>query len=118
MAYKKLTFEKTETVDIAEKVGLVTEGIYLGARNVSFGDDDVRVIVDMEGPLGSDDKFSFWAPTSVKMNLPQIPVGARLRLTFLGKQKNPNTGRTFKAFDVEVDDGAETPSAAGSGVRV
>lgn len=103
MAFRKLTYEKTETIDIAEKNGQVTEGKYLGSRTVNFGENDDRVIVDMQGPLGADDKFAFWAPTSIKMNLPQIPVGSRLRVTFLGKQKNPNTGRTFKAFDVEVD---------------
>lgn len=104
MAYKKLTFEQTPTVDIAEKPGKVTEGIFLGSRPVPFGEDDIRTIIDMQGPLGDQDKFAFWAPTAVKINLPQIPVGSRIRLTFKGKQKNPNTGRTFKAFDIEIDE--------------
>lgn len=116
MAYKQLTYEKTETIDIAEKVGQVTEGIFLGSRDVDFGTDkdtgkqDIRVIVDMQGPLGKEDVFAFWAPTSVKINLPQIKVGDKIRLTYRGMEKNPNTGRKFKAFDIEVDDGSEIPT--------
>jgi hypothetical protein len=115
MAYKQLTYEKTETVDIAEKDGQVTEGTLLGTRDVNFGlkedgkTPDIRVIVDMQGPLGPEDKFSFWAPTAVKINLPQIPVGSKVRLTYRGMEKNPKTGRKFKGFDVEVDDGSEIP---------
>lgn len=115
MAYKQLTYEKTETVDIAEKDGQVTEGVFLGARDVDFGTDkdgkkDIRVIVDMQGPLGPKDVFSFWAPTAVKINLPQIKANSKIRLTYRGMEKNPNTGRKFKAFDIEVDDGVEIPT--------
>lgn len=111
MSFKPVTFEKQETIDIAERVGQVTEGTFVRAREIPFGtrDDgkpDIRTIVDMTGDLGA---VSFWAPTSVKMSLPQIPEGAKFRLTFLGKQKNAKTGRTFKAFNIEVDtDGAST----------
>ena len=107
MAYKKLAFEQIPATDIAEQAGQVTEGIYLGKREVPFGtrDDgspDIRVIVDMQGPNG---EFSFWASTSIKMLLPQVATGTRLRITYRGLEKNPNTGRKFKAFDVEADEG-------------
>lgn len=124
MAFKKLTYEKTETIDIAEKTGQVTEGTYLGNRPVDFGkkDDgspDIRYIVEMEGPLGAEDKFSFWANTAIKNSLPQIPEGSKVRFTFRGMEKNPKSGRKFNAFDIEVDDGTDAPqNHAGSGVRI
>ena len=110
MTYKKLTYEQTETIDIAEKVGQVTEGTLLGSRPVDFGkkedgSPDIRYIVEMQGPLGPGDLFSFWANTAIKNSLPQIPVGSRVRLTFRGMEKNQKTGRKFNAYDIEVDDG-------------
>lgn len=113
MAFKKLTYEQTEVVDIAAKTGQITEGILLGTRDVDFGkkedgSPDIRVIVEMQGALGKDDKFSFWANTAIKNSLPQIPVGSLVRLTFRGMEKNPKSGRKFNAYDIEVDDGVST----------
>lgn len=124
MAFQKVSpvqSNNNEVVDIAESKGQVTEGIYLRSRDIPFGtkDDgspDIRTIVDMQGPLGEEDVYSFWASTSIKMTLPQIAAGSRIRLTYLGKQKNPKTNRTFKSFDIEVDDGVdEAPKRARKG---
>jgi hypothetical protein len=108
VVYKAVTFEKQETIDIAEEKGQVTEGVYVGKREVNFGSKedgspDIRIVVDMQGPLGAEDKFAFWAPTSVRQALPQIPPGSKVRLTYNGMEKNPRTGRRFKSFTIEAD---------------
>ncbi len=112
MAYEKVSpvqGNQNEVVDIAESKGQVTEGTYLGSRQINFGTKedgvtpDLRTIVDMQGPLGPEDVWSFWAGTAITMTLPQVNKGDKLRLTYRGKEKNPKTNRTFKAFDVEVD---------------
>ena len=53
--------------------------------------------------IGNGATYTVWcSPTTLKnkINSADIDVGRSIGIEYLGKQKNPKSGRTFMAFDV------------------
>jgi len=48
----------------------------------------------------TDGIFSVWGCSALDRNMMAINVGNIIKISFIGLQKNPNTGRTFKNFEV------------------
>ncbi len=45
-----------------------------------------------------------WGNVVLDDRLVQVSIGDQVKITYLGKVKNDQSGRTYKSFDVEVDE--------------
>lgn len=77
MAYKEVTIGNA--IDIKTKIGNEVEGVYKGARTfeTQYGEQHVYTI-------GEQGVYGF---TSLNMAMQAIPVGAKVKVIYLGKEK-------------------------------
>jgi hypothetical protein len=108
MGYKQIgnqNFGDQTTITFEEK-GQTFEGTLRGLREVTMSDERVVTIADFTGMDQEDYAIFLGAKLSQIIN--QDLIGQQMRITFLGKVKNPRTSRWFNDFEVELweDDSA------------
>lgn len=101
MAVKR-SFKEVQSGDLypfwkPEEEGQSIEGNVGKVRQVS-GDFGLQDVVDIVGEEG------FTVNVSAGVQILHDLEGKYIRLTWLGKRENPNTGREFHAYKVEVAD--------------
>jgi hypothetical protein len=90
--------------------GETAEGVYTGMRDgKDFGGNRSK-ITDLTQPDGT--AVTIGVPTALRNDLQKVAIGTRVHIEYLGLQRNPRSGREFKAFDTQQDDGKDN---AGSG---
>ena len=98
-----------------DKAGDALEGRLIGLRDVTTQFGPGRV-ADLTTDGGQQVACFISAGMSALDN--RNLIGAYVRVEYLGKKENPNTGRTFKSFDVQVsaeDYSADVEAADGEG---
>jgi hypothetical protein len=92
--YKKLDTQASGDIFKFEKEGDLVEGIYTGSSDVTtkMGVSKLHQIGDKQ----------IWGNTMLNKNLgTAVPVGAQIRITFLGKAKG-KSGFFYNNFNIEV----------------
>lgn len=86
-----------------DKVGDAAEGYVLETREITtkHGPVDVLIITDAENKKAT--RSVFLSAALALTNWEEL-MGAYVRIEYTGDEKNPKTGRTFKAYDVMVDE--------------
>ncbi|HET7713864.1 MAG TPA: hypothetical protein VFK94_06515 [Patescibacteria group bacterium] len=84
---------------ITERQGQVTEGYYLGSREVDTGKDKPQKAHAMEG---KDGVFEFWGSAQIDNALSRVKKGTFIWITYQGMQ--PSRRGNMHAFVIEYDD--------------
>ena len=103
VARKELTFGDAISAKDLKK-GDEIIGVFIGSRDVPVtGRNEPSTIIELQG---KDGPVSLWAPTGLKMLIPQLETGKTYVFSYEGKLKNPVAGRPdFHSFKVFEDDG-------------
>jgi len=91
-----------------DRVGDFIEGKIIRTFNTptKFGTQDCIEIAS----LGTGELISVGLSSNLTFYADDLHVNANVRIEYLGKQNNPETGRTFKTFDVyDLDAQDDTP---------
>lgn len=92
-------FEKGNTEKITEQIGLVYQGYLIGRREVEIGDRKswIYTLLKEDGKT-----FEFWGFTGLDMQMPNIPDGVMVKLTYQGKKKTKR-GMYAHSCDIQID---------------
>lgn len=93
--------------------GEVAEGVYTGMREGKDFGNGRSTLADLVQADGTT-VVTIGVPTALRNDLQKVSVGTKVHIEYVGKQKNPRTGREFKAFETqhEVPDGVATKPAS------
>ena len=77
----------------------IIQGLYLRKRD-NVGPNNSKMYYVQESGEGGE-TWGVWGSTALDMDMAEVPELSEVRIEYLGKKKNPNTGRYFKAYDVQ-----------------
>lgn len=95
--YRKVNINTSDsTMWKPEKENDELEGVYVDKKtNVGANNSNVYTVQKEDGTF-----VAFWGSTVIDTNFMKIPLGAQVKLVYLGQSKNEKTQRTFKNFDI------------------
>lgn len=72
------------------------EGIFVDKKsNIGANQSNLYTVQKEDGSF-----VSFWGSAVIDSNFDKIPLGAQIKIVYLGKQKNTKGDREFKNFDI------------------
>ena len=96
MAYRKI--EKVPNWDFEKNK--ILEGVLI-SKESSVGPNDSNFY---KFELKNGEVTGAWGNVVLDDRLVQVSTGDQVKITYLGKVKNDQSGRTYKSFEVEVDE--------------
>lgn len=79
-----------------EKVNDEATGVLVDVReNVGPNHSKLYTLQKEDGSF-----FTVWGSAGLDRNLSSVPLGNEVRIVYLGKAKNPNSGREFHNFEI------------------
>ena len=96
MVWKPIELPKREGHDFSKEKTLLgvlvrkEKGQYEGNNYIIKKDDGNEVMV--------------WGKAALQLLMEQVPDGKRVKIEFVGMQKNPKTLRTFENYTVNIDE--------------
>ena len=88
---------ETEEMWKPEKEDESIQGIYVD-KKINIGDNNSNIYV-----LATDDgNIGLWGSTVLDGRFAKIPVGAEVKITYMGYKKSEKSAREYKAYKVEA----------------
>lgn len=87
-------------------VGDTVKGAIVSFFQVPTRYNTIQRCIEIDAVLEEDrrEKVCIGCTANLALYLDQLTEGMMVRITFMGNQKNPKTGNTYKEFSVEVLD--------------
>lgn len=107
MARQKIEAPELAPVAKLVEIGDSVEGVWVGIRRALIG-GEFNNVHDFQGKPEADytdeaGAFSMWGTVDLDRKLTQLKSGDYVYITLANIERNG--ARTFKTFDVEIDDG-------------
>lgn len=100
----------TSSAVIWEKKGQSLEGRYLGSRKTTYENREVLIHQVATDP---NTVVDVWESSALK-NLRLLPKGAAFRITYKGMRKSKKGRRSYKDFEIQVEEGVDIDLSAGT----
>jgi hypothetical protein len=91
----------SQAIDIKKQKGVPFEGVYVSTRNIQTK-VGAQVIYNFDGEKGPFGIFGF---TNLNKTMERVPIGSKLRITYIGAQNMPTRFgiRDVHQAKVEID---------------
>lgn len=96
MAFQKLTRNQDPPHSFDMEPEL--EGVLVDKRENVGPNNSKLFVIEKKGGK----RVTVWG-SAVLNDLMQIPKGSTVKIKYLGKTKNPKTGREFRGYDIQFD---------------
>jgi len=104
MAYREVEGSVSNAWDFDQNN--VLEGVYINKR-INVGPNNSCLY---EIRQANSEVVAVWGSTVIDFRMTNVPLNSQVKIEYIGKVKNPKTGRQFKEFKVFVDDEVKTES--------
>lgn len=94
--YKKVNIDTGDATQWNPKKNDELEGLYVDKKSdVGENHSNIYTVQIEDGSY-----VSFWGSAMIDDNFDKIPMGAEVKLVYLGTQKNAKGNREYKKFDI------------------
>ena len=98
MAWKEVSFSEKNLWDFEQNNILI--GTYI-ERYTNVGPNKSCMY---HIALANGEVVAFWGASAIDAKMENVPLNAKVKIEYKGKEKNPKTGRTYKNFSIFYDD--------------